>query len=241
MPSFWSYVCNEKYNIGCTGQTVYVYKREGEEVGRFRDLIYAYLPIISPCGDIFVVKSTDGRIAVYSLETLSLVKKFRFSKVDGAQDDGGCFSPDGSVFYNIERQSDSTRTALSLYNTADFSLKKRILDQDPNLVLSAIQFEKDEIFILYLMHKKLENEDFENRFFVAKLIGEEIRNPFEIPEKIFNYYCGYLDLANMGFTKKAKEWSVLKYEGYDLSTIQDQSHTLAELWNRESAGVGAAP
>ena len=87
MPSFWSYIGNDRFNIGCTGQTVYVYDKAGKELARFKDLIYAYLPVISPRGDHFVVKTTDGRMAVYSLETLSLVKKFRYSKVDGAQDD----------------------------------------------------------------------------------------------------------------------------------------------------------
>ena len=235
MPSLWSYIGNGKYNIGCTGQTVYVYDNDGNEMGRFRDLIYAYLPIISPCGNIFVVKTTDGRMAVYSLKTLSLVKKFRFSKVDCAQDDGGCFSPDGSVFYNVERQIDSTKTALSLYDTTDFSLKKRILDQDPNLVLSAIQFENDEIFVLYFMRRKQENKELENLHYVAKLIGEEISDSFEISKELFYYYRDYLKLADMGFTNKAKEWSGLKYAGYDMSTIQDQCPSLAELWKRKSA------
>ena len=229
MPSFWSYIGNGKYNIGCTGQTVYVYDSGGNEVVRFKDLSYAYLPIISPSGDIFAVKSTGGRIAVYSLETLTLVKKFRFSDVDGSQDDGGCFSPDGTEFYNIERHIDSTITALSIYNTSDFSLKKRILDQDPNIVLGAIQFENEGIFVLYFVRGELKK-----RFYVAKLIGEEIRDPFEIAEKLFYFYRYYLDLAAMGFTKKAKEWSGLRYAGYDLSAIQDQRYTIAELWYKKS-------
>jgi len=120
MPNFKTYIGNEKYNIGCTGQTIYVYDKNGIKLAKFKDLIYAYHAAISPNGDIFVVKTTDGRLGVYSLERLKLIKKFRFSKVDGAQDDNFCFSPDGKEFYNIERHVDSLKTALSIYETDNF-------------------------------------------------------------------------------------------------------------------------
>ena len=107
LPRFVSYISNGTYDIGCTGQTVYVYDKYGAELAKFKDLIYAYYSAISPRGDMFVVKSTDGRIAVYSLKTLSLIKKFRYSKVNYAQHDGFCFSADGKYFINIERQGGS--------------------------------------------------------------------------------------------------------------------------------------
>ena len=48
-------------------------------------------------------------------------------------------------------------------------------------------------------------------------------------------YYGYLHLAANGFTEKAKKWSGLAMqEGYDLSTIQNQHHTLAKLWAWEA-------
>ena len=102
MKNFWGFTTNGKYSVGCTGQTVYLYDKNGNELAKFKDIIYAYTPMISPDGTLFVVKSTEGRLAVYSLETFSLIKKFRFSKVDGAQDDGFCFSPNGKFFINIE-------------------------------------------------------------------------------------------------------------------------------------------
>lgn len=231
MPSFWSFIENDKYKIGCTGQTVYVYDRAGKELARFKDLIYAYLPVISPRGDHFVVKATDGRMAVYSLETLSLVKKFRYSKVDGAQDDGYCFSPDGSELWNAEKQFDSTRTALSIYDTADYSLKRRILDQDPDLVVQMIQFEGEVPYILYFRRGERKNQHY-----VARLIDNELRDPCELKENIYEFYYWYLHLAANGFTEKAKKWSGLAMqEGYDLSTIQNYHHTLAKLWSWESS------
>lgn len=96
MKKFWGYVSNNKYSVGCTGQTVYLYDEDGNELAKFKDIIYGYTPMISPDGTLFVVKSADGRPAVYSLETLSFIKKFRFSKVDGVQDDGfGLIAPSG--------------------------------------------------------------------------------------------------------------------------------------------------
>ena len=84
MKNFQSYTSNDQFSIGCTGQTIYVYDKNGNEIKKFKDIIYAYTPMISPDNDIFVVKSSDGRMAVYSLETMSLIKKFRYSKVDGS-------------------------------------------------------------------------------------------------------------------------------------------------------------
>ena len=70
MRNFISYIKNDKYAIGCTGQTVYVYDSEGTEIAKFKDLPYAYTSAFSPNGDIFVIKTTEGRLAIYSLETL---------------------------------------------------------------------------------------------------------------------------------------------------------------------------
>jgi sugar lactone lactonase YvrE len=127
MKKFWGYVSNNDFSVGCTGQTVFLYDKDGNELGKFKDIIYGYTPMISPDGTLFIIKSTDGRLAVYSLETFSLIKKFRFSKVDGAQDDGFCFSPEGKFFINIERQKDDLHSAISVYDTTDFSLTKQIL------------------------------------------------------------------------------------------------------------------
>jgi len=148
--SFWSFIGNDNYDIGCTGQTVYLYDKHGVEMARFKDLTYAYTTAISPKNDLFVVKSTAGRLAAYSFDPPALIKKFRFSKVDGGQDDNFCFSADGSELYNIERQTDVLKTALSIYDTKDFSLKRRIFDSDRSVVLTGIEneIETDEFYLL---------------------------------------------------------------------------------------------
>ena len=78
MKNFWSFTGNDKFNIGCTGSTVYIYDKNNKELAKFKDINYAYSSLISPDGDILTIKSTDGKLAIYSLETMSLIKKFRF-------------------------------------------------------------------------------------------------------------------------------------------------------------------
>lgn len=227
MPSFWSYIGNEEYNVGCTGQTVYVYNKAGKELAKFKDIKYAYHPVISPDGDTLVVKSTEGWLAVYSLSELCLKKKFRFSKVDGAQDDNCCFSPDGKEFFNIERHVDSLKTALSVYDTADFSLKRRILQDNFDMVINHIECDAETQAYFLLGYFRDPVYGVADKFFVAKLRDDRLEDIAYIPSEQHWYYLGFLDLKDKGFTKKAKQWS----ECNDLDGIELKNHSLKELWD----------
>ncbi len=136
---------------------------------RFKDITYGYVPLISPDGKQLVVKSTEGRMAVYSLESLTLIKKYRFSKVDCGQDDNFCFSPDSSELYNIERHVDSLKTALSIYDTRDFSLKKRILHEDFSTVLCEIEYDSSTDAYYILGFKRDKSCGVASDFFIGKL------------------------------------------------------------------------
>ena len=50
---FWTFIGNNKYDIGLTGQTVYVFDKNENELAKFKDLTYAYFCTISPNNDIF--------------------------------------------------------------------------------------------------------------------------------------------------------------------------------------------
>lgn len=227
MPKFWSFVGNEKYDVGCTGRTVYVYLKDGTEVARFKDITYAYTPLISPDGRFLVVKSTVGKLAAYSLETLSLIRKFRFSKVDGAQDDGFCFSPDGKYLYNVERHVDSCKTALSVYDTRDFSLTRRVLGDDYILVLNSVECddESDEIFLLGF--RRDEKSGVASEFFVAKLNEDVLADVRYITAAEHFHYRGYLWMKMTGFTKEACKWSHLNASHDELKSAE---LSLAKLW-----------
>ena len=223
MRNFEGFTSNNEYSVGCTGQTVYLYDKDGYQLAKFKDLKYAYSPLISPNGKIFVVKSTEGRLAVYSLESISLIKKFRFSKVDGAQDDNFCFSNDSKELYNIERHNDSCTSALSVYDTSDFSLKKRILCDDCNVVLTAVEYSDGDRVFLLGFEREMESGS-ADKFFVGELINDSLQNVAYISLQEHDFYLECKNLETHTFT----------CTGYitpaEYERIKSKKHTLARLW-----------
>ncbi|MCL2298718.1 MAG: hypothetical protein FWC27_01050 [Firmicutes bacterium] len=218
MPSFWSYITNEKYAIGCTGQTVYVYDASGNELARFKDLTYAYTPMFCPGQNIFVVKSTDGRLAVYSLDEMRLIQKLRYSKTDAGQDDGFCFSRDGKYFYNIERHIPGYNSCLSIYETSGLQRIQQLFLSEPALELDHIECDADsgELFVLGYMRDETGVFDYG---FAAALEQERLTRVTKIAFDEYSHIQGYKRLELMGFTQKAKRWSIFHYSGYDMEQL----------------------
>ena len=223
MKKFWSYIENDEYGVGCTGQTVYLYDKNGTELKKFKDLPYAYKSAFSPLGNIFVIKTTEGRLAVYSLETSSLIKKFRYSKVNGAQDDGFCFSSDGKYFINVERQGDSLHSAISVYDTNNFMRISQLLFGD-KVTASHIELTDDEYYVLGFMRG---NDGVLSDCYVGKFANNEIKDVKIISEREYKFYNDYLDLKLMGFTEKAYEWSHFEIS---LDKLRSAGYSLAKLW-----------
>lgn len=220
MKRFWSYISDGKHSVGCTGGTVYVYDSDGLELAKLKDISYAYLPAISPDGRILAVKSTDGRFAVYSLEELRLIKKFRYSKVDCAQDDSFCFSKDGTRIINLERQGDCLHHGISEYSTDSLELVSQLLFEGRT---SADRIEcdtgSDGYYIL----------GYESKGFVARYENGELflRDRAVISAEEYNFYRKYKELEQNGFTEKAFEWA---YMDCELEDIKNKKYTLKELY-----------
>lgn len=224
MRSFWSYISDGAHAVGCTGGSVCVYDAEGGEVAVFRGLRYAYLPLLSPDGELLAVKSTEGMLAVYSLREMRLLRKFRFSPADGAQDDNMCFSPDGKLLYNIEDATGRGDTRITAYETAGFTSAFRLFEGeevDPRCLECA----GGQIYLL-----GDSGESGARRPFTAVLQGECLREMRYVSEKDAGLCYGFLHLRNAGFTKKAKQWSSLQYEGSDLTDIEARDYSIARLW-----------
>lgn len=202
MRKFQCYIKNEKYAIGCTGATVYVYDSSGAELAKFKDIKYAYDAMFNPVKNEFVVKSTEGRMAYYSLDGLKLIKKFRFSKIDGAQDDGFCFSKDGNYLYNIERHIVSYNSGLSVYDVNDFSVVRTFAIEDETLRLHDIQCDTEtgDIYVL-----GVKSDDTRREYFAAKLGLCDLENVVYIPEELYDFYHWCISLEISGFTEKARE------------------------------------
>lgn len=225
MKNFWSYITNGKYSVGTTGETVYLYDESGNKIKKFKDIKYGYTPMFSPDGKLFIVKSTEGKIAVYSLETFDLIKKFRFSKCDGGQDEGFCFSPDGKYFVNLEGLGkDGLESAVTLYNTEDFTIVSRLtLDSDMGVVHIEFDYITNEYYVLGLIRG--------NRIsgFIAKYKNNAIIDKIFISENEYDFYYKYFDLKMFGFTEKAYE--IFCFEN-DLEELKSMNYTLSELYNK---------
>lgn len=226
MKNFWGIAKKDNQMVGCTGQTVYLYK-DGTEIAKFKDIKYGYTPMFCPNKNIFVVKSTDASIAVYSLDELKLIRKFRCSKVTCAQDDGFCFSPDGEYFYNIERHIDSCKTRLTVYDTRDFQVCRHLFEDDYSVVLSHIEFDmkRNSFFVLGFIRG---SEGVIEYGFVSAFVEDKLEKITRLTDEEYEYIQGYKALEIMGFTEKAKEWSGLKYDGYNLENIEQKELLLSD-------------
>ena len=190
--TFKSITKNGRYSVGCTGQTAVLFRDE-EEIARFKDLKYAYRAVISPKSDLFVLKSTTGLLALYGTEPPRLIKKIRFSEIDGAQDEGCCFSPDGELFYNIECHKDSIFTALSVYRAKELLLVKRLFDDDERLCLCDIAFDsKKSDYVMLGFYRNNYGEDYrgspDNEYLLMRFSGTEITNRETITSEEFDEF-----------------------------------------------------
>lgn len=138
MRKFWGFYDNGKYHVGCNGGTIYVYNKNDEELAKFRDIKYAYAGTFKPNTNIFIAKSTEGKLAIYDLDSLTLVKKITITTL-GAQDEGFAFSYSGDLFYNIEKPNCSTATQLTVYDGFDFTKKAVYFADDRKMVLNILR------------------------------------------------------------------------------------------------------
>ena len=217
---FWGFYSNGTYQVGCQEHTMYLYDAAGRELARFKDLRYAPLGAFQPGTNRFLLRSTAGRIAVYDCDERKLLKKFDFSTVHFAQDDGFCFAPDGKYFYNIERFPVDIKTWLRVYETESFTPVRELGEKN----LSEILYDesRDRVQLLYFTRSA---DGCFDQGYVGTLEGETIAMLRRLSEEEYEFLRGWLSLRNSGFTEKAMEWSGLHYDGYtndQLQTLRDR-------------------
>ena len=101
MRRFWSFYQNESYQVGCSGRTVYIYDKAGNELAKFRDIPYAYTAAFMPGKNIIAVKSTEGRLGFYDLDSLCLLKRITITRIAHRMKDFA-FRPT-AAFFTISR------------------------------------------------------------------------------------------------------------------------------------------
>ena len=78
---FWTYLETDRYNIGLTNKTTYIFDKNGNEKAKFSDLNFANKGCVSPDKNTLVVKSTDGRIAILkSCKKIPILESSGFSR-----------------------------------------------------------------------------------------------------------------------------------------------------------------
>lgn len=174
-----------------------------------------------------MVDSLDNIVYIHRFALNADGVGLKFSKVDGAQDDGFCFSPDGRRFINIERQKDSLHSAISVYDTKDFSLTHRLFLDKP-MMISHIEYDAstDKYYVLGFMRG---TEGVFDHGFVAKFEDFEIKDIVPISTEDYDFYRSYKHLQQMGFTEKAYAWSYMKSDPEELKAA---SYTLGKLYTQ---------
>ena len=233
MKKFWCYISNDKYSVGCTGQTVYVYDKDGNELAKFKDIKYGYTAIFSPTDNIFVVKSTVGYLAVYSLSELKLIKRIKFSKIDSSQDDGFCFSADGKYFYNIERHVASYNSALATYDTVTFDRISLYLDDNDYVNPSFIECDTDGQLYVFGFERTVE-EHFSGGY-VSKLVDGKISDAQHISVQEYDCYRTILHLQICNFSERAIEFSLCLFYGIDVDNLDRTEHYISKLWKEKGS------
>ena len=202
---FLSLISNERFQVGCTGQTVYVLDAAGNELARFKDMTYAYYPALHPGGDIAAVYSNTGVMAIYSLSELRLITRFRVSAVKDTETDRiPCFSPDGKYLYQIEgRTGDRLNSRLTIYSTTDYQPVARLFEQGQKTMFSCIEIDRDGcVWLLGYFRKENRNE-----FFVARLAGQTLQDVRMLNKYTYDFYQSAVFLKQQGFTETAFRWS----------------------------------
>lgn len=225
MSRIWSHVSNREYSVACTGQTVFLYDANGAEITRFKGLRYAYHPMISPKGDLFVVKTNEGHLIWFSFDPPRLIKKIKCSE-DG--DENFCFSPDGERLYNLERREPNPfYTRLSIYRTSDFSLERRMSWRLSNVDLHCIEYDAETDACYLLGYTRDLTDGCSSKYFIARLCDGALRDIVYITARDHWDYSSYKAIEDSGFTENIIQYRTV-YRGWQ--TMRDEHFTLAKAW-----------
>ena len=213
MKNFWSYIQNDRFAVGCTGQCVYIYNPEGRELACFRGLKYAYVPLFCPQKPLLAIKSTEPWLAFYDLDSLSLLQKLRLRKPNQQpQDAGCCFTKDGEAFVNLEYQNDLT-SHLVVYDTREFSEQTRLFAGE-RLVLSHVEPEADGdgCFLLGYERPEVINSIEDNFYFVARLSPQGGLKRRALSAERYFELRGLKAWELSGFTARKAQWTFMPPE-----------------------------
>lgn len=199
---YWGYCYNEKFNVYCNGSTVYVYDKNDNELAKFKDVPYAYRAKFMPHTNILTVKSTAGYLAIYDLDTLTLLKKIAVTRI-GAQDEGFAFTFDGKYFCNIEKPVSSLYTQVAVYRTSDFKRIATLFQNNKTVNFKIIEFDKNnKCYVLGFIRN---DEGVYDYGFIGNLEDKGLTNVKRLNSEDFDYTRAFKNWEEFGFTEKEYE------------------------------------
>lgn len=155
--------------IAMTGQTTRIIRMaDGAELAAFRDLKYAYRAAFSPEGETVAVKTNGPHIGFYSLDRLQSIGKIVIRKNNEPQDQGFCFSHDGSSFFNIE-YTPALMTRLVRYDTKTLKEVETFFADDRLFVFNTIRYIPDKQRYLLSGFSRSKRMGFAQKHFVLWL------------------------------------------------------------------------
>lgn len=94
-------------------------------------------------------------------------------------------------------------------------------------MLSFIEYDKKSLSYVVIGTNRKPDSTLPNKF-IAQLYGNKLTNIRKLSDDKYDFITGFKGLEIFGFTEKAKEWSILKYRGYDLSNIEQTKVCLSD-------------
>ncbi len=225
------------YRVECTGQRVYVYDADGEELACLKNFRYTYHTAIAPDERCFAVRSAGGVFYLYDLPTATLVQKRRVARdADGAQDGYFFFSPDSRTLLSVDHYG-GIHARFSVYTIPDLTPVAGLYGDSETMEIHYMEPGKADPHVYFLMGYERDGNGIASRHFVlpvrvdasVEVAGKEQT----ITEGEYDFHAARLEcLYGFGTFVAQKAGDILHFRGFDfvVADLRAHKHTLEALF-----------
>ncbi|MEK4029315.1 hypothetical protein MKZ02_12360 [Pseudobacillus sp. FSL P4-0506] len=179
------------YQIIFNGSAINIIDLDNHEmIAKFKDLKFAYRGMLNPNKNTFVAKSNDGVLAIYSLDSMTLISKYKKRGIRSPQDGDFCFGPQGS-FLNLEYNPKTLLSSVVVHDDVTLEEKCRYFETE-HFVLDTVEYDNEkEMFYIIGFERLCSNnpQDSQNEYFEMLFDGSQIIQKNKITFKRYGYLC----------------------------------------------------